>query len=120
MAASNSPDKAHAWLGKVWEKDASETELRDPEGFSPLDAAILSGLTNILGGDFARQRNRSSRRNAGERKTAPAAFSQSLCKKCAVYDMEDLMNCAMVNENFTAFIRSWDTILGVPRLRVTS
>ena len=37
VAASDSPDKAHAWLGKVWEKDASETELRDPEGFSTLD-----------------------------------------------------------------------------------
>ena len=55
VAASDSPDKAHAWLGKVWEKDASETELRDPEGFSTRDAKILSGLTNVLEGDFARQ-----------------------------------------------------------------
>ena len=28
VAASDSPDKAHAWLGKVSENDASETELR--------------------------------------------------------------------------------------------
>ena len=34
VAASDSPDKAHAWLGKVWEKDASETELRDPGGLA--------------------------------------------------------------------------------------
>ena len=33
----------------------------------------------------------------------------------SVYDMEDLMNCVMVNENLTTFIRNWDTILsGIP------
>ena len=52
VAASDSPDKAHLWINKVWEKDMTEAELRDPEGFSTLDAKIMSALTNILEGDF--------------------------------------------------------------------
>ena len=33
----------------------------------------------------------------------------------SVYDMEDLMNCIMVNQNLTTFISNWDTILsGIP------
>ena len=47
VAASDSPDKAHAWIAKVWEKDADEKGLRDSEGFSTLDAKIMSAITNI-------------------------------------------------------------------------
>ena len=47
VAASDSPDKAHVWLGKVWDKEVDEKELRDSEGFSTLDAKIMSALTSI-------------------------------------------------------------------------
>ena len=123
VAASDSPDKAHAWLGKVWEKDASETELRDPEGFSTLGAKILSGLTNVLEGDFARQTDtfKETEAHAGRlvrgRQLLLHLHNQFATNALhgSVYDMEDLMNCLMVNQNLTAFIRNWDTILsGIP------
>ena len=36
VAASDSPDKAHLWINKVWEKDMTEAELRDPKGLALL------------------------------------------------------------------------------------
>eukprot|EP00439_Symbiodinium_sp_Y106_P057251 s302_g8.t1 len=127
-SSSNKPKvkeaaKAHAWLGKVWEKDASETELRDPEGFSTLGAKILSGLTNVLEGDFARQTDtfKETEAHAGRlvrgRQLLLHLHNQFVTNALhgSVYDMEDLMNCLMVNQNLTAFIRNWDTILsGIP------
>eukprot|EP00439_Symbiodinium_sp_Y106_P030164 s6535_g3.t1 len=55
VAASDRPDDAFTWLSKVWEKDVKEEDLRDPEGFVTLDAKVLSAVTNILEGAFARQ-----------------------------------------------------------------
>ena len=49
VAASDKPDMAFEWLSKVWDKE------RDPEGFVTLDAKVLSAITNVLEGDFARQ-----------------------------------------------------------------
>ena len=55
VAALDFPDRAHAWLGKVWEKELDENELRDSEVFSTLDAKILSALTSWKGISLDRQ-----------------------------------------------------------------
>ena len=47
VAAAEAPDRPHAWLGKVSEKELDENELRDSEGFSTLDANILISTTGI-------------------------------------------------------------------------
>ena len=39
----------------MWTKKSTEEQLRDAEGFVALDAKILSAITNVLEGDFARQ-----------------------------------------------------------------
>ena len=123
VAASDSPDKAHLWINKVWEKDMTEAELRDPEGFSTLDAKIMSALTNILEGDFARQTDTYKETEAHSGRMVRGRqlmfrlhnYFATNALHGSVYDMEDLMNCVMVNENLTTFIRNWDTILsGIP------
>ena len=119
VAASDSPDKAHLWINKVWEKDMTEAELRDPEGFSTLDAKIMSALTNILEGDFARQTDTYKETEAHSGRMVRGRqlmfrlhnYFATNALHGSVYDMEDLMNCVMVNENLTTFIRNWDTIL---------
>ena len=123
VAASDSPDKAHAWIAKVWEKDADEKALRDSEGFSTLDAKIMSALTNILEGDFGRQIDtfKETEAHAGRMVRGRQLllrlhnYFATNALHGSVYDMEDLMNCKMVNDNLTVFLRNWDTILsGIP------
>ena len=123
VAASDSPDKAHAWIAKVWEKDADEKALRDSEGFSTLDAKIMSALTNILEGDFGRQVDtfKETEAHAGRMVRGRQLllrlhnYFATNALHGSVYDMEDLMNCKMVNDNLNAFLRNWDTILsGIP------
>ncbi|CAE7774672.1 unnamed protein product [Symbiodinium microadriaticum] len=48
VAALDFPDRAHAWLGKVWEKELDENELRDSEVFSTLDAKKAAFLFSLL------------------------------------------------------------------------
>ena len=55
LAASNKPDHAFNWLSKVWGKETKVDDLRDTDGFATLDAKVLSAVTNILEGEFARQ-----------------------------------------------------------------
>ncbi|OLP94911.1 hypothetical protein AK812_SmicGene23039 [Symbiodinium microadriaticum] len=119
VAASDSPDKAHAWIAKVWEKDADEKALRDSEGFSTLDAKIMSALTNILEGDFGRQVDTFKETEAHSGRMVRGRqlllrlhnYFATNALHGSVYDMEDLMNCKMVNDNLNAFLRNWDTIL---------
>ncbi|CAE7535735.1 unnamed protein product, partial [Symbiodinium sp. CCMP2456] len=49
------PDESFERLSKVWEETTTEEMLGDPDGFTTLDAKILSAITNVLEGDFARQ-----------------------------------------------------------------
>ena len=92
-------------------------------GLNTLDAKILSGLTNILEGDFARQTDtfKETEAHAGRlvrgRQLLLRLHNHFATNALhgSVYDMEDLMNCIMVNQNLTTFISNWDTILsGIP------
>ena len=83
-----------------------------------MDAKILSVLTHILEGDLARQTGTFKETEAhGGRLVRGRQLFHRLHNNFAtnalhgsVYDMEDLMNCIMVSENLTTFIRNWDTI----------
>ena len=83
------------------------------------DAKILSGLTNVLEGDFARQTDtfKETEAHAGRlvrgRQLLLRLHSHFATNALqgSVYDMEDLM----INQNLTTFIRNGDTILsGIP------
>ena len=55
VAASTNPDSAFAWVGEVWKEGQTIEALRKVAPFATLDAKLLSALTNIITGDFARK-----------------------------------------------------------------
>ena len=55
VADSNKPDLAFSWLSKVWDKETKVDDPRDTDGFATLDAKVVSAITNVLEGEFARQ-----------------------------------------------------------------
>ena len=70
VAASDKPDMAFECLSKVWAKESTEEQLRDPGGFVALGAKVLSAITNVLEGDFARQMDTFKEREAVGRETS--------------------------------------------------
>ena len=54
-AASAKPDLAFQWVEEVFKTDQSVEALKDSGKFVTLDAKLMSSLTNICEGDFARQ-----------------------------------------------------------------
>ena len=119
VAASDRPDEAFEWLDEVWKEDTTEEYLRDPKGFTTLDAKILSAITNVLEGDFARQIDTFKEREGHEGRLVRGrqilhklnAYLSTNALHGSVYDMEDLLNVVMINENLVQFIRNWDTVL---------
>ena len=76
VAAATKPDHAVSWLSKVWDKETKAEDLRETHGFTTLDAKILSAVTSVLEGEFARQIDSlkeseapGARRKAGARST---------------------------------------------------
>ena len=55
VAASTNPDAAFAWIAEVWKEGQNMETLRKAAPFATLDAKLLSALTNIVTGDFARK-----------------------------------------------------------------
>ena len=55
MSASTDPDKAFDWISETWKEGQTMEALRNAGKFTTLDAKLLSALTNILTGDFARK-----------------------------------------------------------------
>ena len=55
MSASTDPYKAFDWISETWKEGQTLEVLRDVSKFTTLDAKLLSALTNILTGDFARK-----------------------------------------------------------------
>ena len=119
VAASDRPDEAFEWLGEVWKEDTTEESLRDPKGFATLDAKTLSAMTNVLEGDFARQIDTFKEREGHEGRLVRGrqilhklnAYLSTNALHGSVYDMEDLLNVVMLNDNLVQFIRNWDTVL---------
>ena len=119
VAASDRPDDAFTWLSKVWEKDVKEEDLRDPEGFVTLDAKVLSAVTNILEGAFARQIDTFKEREANGGRLVRGRqvlfkldnFFSTNAQHGSVYEFEDLLSVKMVNEKLETFMHNWETVL---------
>ena len=119
VAASDKPDMAFEWLSKVWAKESTEEQLRDPEGFVTLDAKVLSAITNVLEGEFARQTDTFKEREANAGR--PVRGRQILFRlndhfatnalHGSVYDLEDLLAITLANENLVVFLSNWETVL---------
>ena len=119
VAASDRPDEAFEWLSEVWKEGTTEEMLRDSSGFATLDAKIHSAITNVLEGDFARQMDTFKEREGHENRYVRGrqilwrldGYLATNALHGSVYDMEDLLNVVMVNDNLVQFIRNWDTVL---------
>ena len=84
-----------------------------------LDAKLMSSLTNICEGDFARQLDIFKEEQA--KSGTPARGRQALLmihkhfstsrKHGAVYDIEDLMAVTLVNDDLRDFITRWDAVI---------
>ena len=119
VAASNKPDHAFKWLSKVWDQDTKIDDLRDTEGFPTLDAKVLSAVTNVLEGEFARQIDSFKEREAhagrlvrGRQVLAKLdAYFATSALHGSLYEFEDLLGVKLVNENLITFMSNWDTVL---------
>ena len=119
VAASDKLDMAFEWLSKVSAKESTEEQLRDPEGFVTLDAKVLSAITNVLEGEFARQTDTFKEREANAGR--PVRGRQVLFRlndhfatnalHGSVYDLEDLLAITLANENLVVFLSNWETVL---------
>ena len=108
------PDESFEWASEVWMDSTTAEMLRDPDRFTTLDAKILSAITNVLEGDFARQIDTFKEQEGNEKRLVRGR--QVLCKLDAclatnalhgsVYDMEELLNVVMTNDNLVQFIET--------------
>ena len=119
IAASAKPDLAFQWVEEVFRTDQSADALKDSGKFATLDAKLMSSLTNICEGDFARQLDIFKEEQA--KSGTPARGRQALLmihkhfstsrKHGAVYDIEDLMAVTLVNDDLRGFITRWDAVI---------
>ena len=119
IAASAKPDLAFQWVEEVFKTDQSIEALKDSGKFVTLDAKLMSSLTNICEGDFARQLDIFKEEQA--KSGTPARGRQALLmihkhfstsrKHGAVYDIEDLMAVTLVNDDLRGFITRWDAVI---------
>ena len=119
IAASAKPDLAFQWVEEVFKTDQSVEALKDSGKFVTLDAKLMSSLTNICEGDFARQLDIFKDEQA--KSGTPARGRQALLmihkhfstsrKHGAVYDIEDLMAVTLVNDDLRGFITRWDAVI---------
>ena len=119
IAASAKPDLAFQWVEEVFRTDQSVDALKDSGKFATLDAKLMSSLTNICEGDFARQLDIFKEEQA--KSGTPARGRQALLmihkhfstsrKHGAVYDIEDLMAVTLVNDDLRGFITRWDAVI---------
>ena len=119
IAASSKLDLAFQWIEEVFKTDQTLDSLRDSGKFVTLDAKLMSSLTNICEGDFARQLDIFKEEQA--KSGTPARGRQALLmihkhfstsrKHGAVYDIEDLMAVTLVNDDLRGFITRWDAVI---------
>ena len=103
----------------MFRTDQSVDALKDSGKFVTLDAKLMSSLTNICEGDFARQLDIFKEEQA--KSGTPARGRQALLmihkhfstsrKHGAVYDIEDLMAVTLVNDDLRGFITRWDAVI---------
>ena len=119
IAASAKPDFAFQWIEEVFKTDQSVEALKDSGKFVTLDAKLMSSLTNICEGEFARQLDIFKEEQA--KSGTPARGRQALLmihkhfstsrKHGAVYGVEDLMAVTLVIDDLRGFITRWDAVI---------
>jgi len=112
IAAAAKPGLASQWIEEVFKRDQTAEALKDSGKFVTVDAKLMSSLTNICEGDFARQLDIFKEEQA--KSGTPARGCQALLmshkhfstgrKHGAVYDIEDLMavTCCYLSQRRSA------------------
>ena len=129
MSASTDPDKAFDWVSETWKEGQTIEYLRNVGKFTTLDAKLLSALTNILTGDFARKVDTYKETEATNHRYVRGRqvlfmmheyFSTNI-KHGATYSLQDLFSVKMKGENLRGFISNWDQVMaGIPKVPETS
>ena len=125
MSASTNPDKAFDWISETWAEGQTIEALRDVGWFTTLDAKLLSALTKILTGDFARKVDTHKETEATSRRYVRGRqvlfmmhehFSTNI-KHGATYALQDLFSVKLKNDNLRSFISNWDQVIaGIPKV----
>ena len=125
MSASTDPDKAFDWISETWKEGQTIGTLRDVGKFTTLDAKLLSALTNILTGDFARKVDTYKETEATNHRYVRSRqvlfmmhehFSTNI-KHGATYSLQDLFSVKLKGDNLRGFISNWDQVMaGIPKV----
>ena len=99
----------------MWDRETKVDDLRDTDGFATLDAKVLSAVTNVLEGEFARQIDSFKEREAhagrlvrGRQVLAKLdAYFASSALHGSLYEFEDLLGVKLINEKSPRKISSW-------------
>ena len=119
VAASTKPDETFDWISEVWKKDQTLDALRKVAPFATLDAKLLSALTNIITGDFARKIDTFKETEAAANRMVRGRqvlfmmhdhFSTNM-KHGATYALQDLFSVTLKGDNLRTFISNWDQVL---------
>ena len=118
VAASTDPESAFKWVSESWKDTQTLEALRKVAPFATLDAKLLSALTNIITGDFARKVDTFKETEATAGRIVRGRqvlfmlhehFSTNI-KHGATYALQDLFSVQLRGEN-QAFISNWDQVL---------
>ena len=119
VAASTKPDEAFRWVNEAWKEGQSLEALRKVEPFNTLDAKLMSALTNVITGHFARIVDTFKENEATADRIVRGRqilfmlhdhFSTNI-KHGATYALEDLFSVSLRNDNLRVFMSSWDQVL---------
>ena len=119
VAASTDPDSAFKWVSDSWKETQTLEALRKVTPFATLDAKLLSALTNIITGDFARKVDTFKETEATAGRIVRGRqvlfmlhdhFSTNI-KHGATYALQDLFSVQLRGENLKSFISNWDQVL---------
>ena len=119
VAASTDPDSAFKWISDSWKEEQTLEALRKVAPFATLDAKLLSALTNIITGDFARKVDTFKETEATAGRIVRGRqvlfmlhdhFSTNI-KQGATYALQDLFSVQLRGENLKSFISNWDQVL---------
>ena len=119
VAASTDPGSAFKWVSDSWKEEQTLEALRKVAPFATLDAKLLSALTNIITGDFARKVDTFKETEATAGRIVRGRqvlfmlhdhFSTNI-KHGATYALQDLFSVQLRGENLKSFISNWDQVL---------
>ena len=119
VAASTDPDSAFKWISDSWKEEQTLEALRKVAPFATLDAKLLSALTNIITGDFARKVDTFKETEATAGRIVRGRqvlfmlhdhFSTNI-KHGATYALQVLFSVQLRGENLKSFISNWDQVL---------